>query len=416
MDRALQIDGKLAAALGIDLWKINEAARLNDHGSGALVLREASPEAFLEQFFASVCGGHSVWIAAPDWGAARVREMAAIVNETPLPEGSIMIPTGGTSGVLRFAMHTWETLSESARGFGTFYGVTEGHRSLCVLPTCHVSGLMQAVRVAVLGGKLVRGDPHAPQNGLPAGFAPEDCFLSLVPTQLRRLLDDGAAEWLRRFKTIIIGGAALDDTLAQRARTERLPLSPSYGMTETAAVACALTPQEFLDGRSGVGKPLPHVTISLGEDSRVHIRAKSLCKKLVPTIGTDLSDGLLTNDIGEIDEDGFLHIKSRSDRVIISGGEKIDPGEVEAALFATGLVLDTYVIGTTSREWGEAVTVLYVPANGNEVEPLLAARLRETLSPVHVPKTWLRVDAIPRNDAGKPDVAAIRNLANGQQG
>jgi O-succinylbenzoic acid--CoA ligase len=410
MDRALPIDEKLASALGIDLWKVGEVARQNDHGAGAQVIREASPPAFLEQFFAAVQTGHSVWIASPNWGAARMQEMATIMNETSLPEGSIMIPTGGTSGALRFALHTWETLAESAEGFGAFYRAQGGLRTLCVLPTFHVSGLMQAVRVAVLGGSLVTGDAHDPQSGLPVGFKPEGCCFSLVPTQLRRLLDEGAADWLRRFRVIIIGGAALDEALANRAREERLPLSPSYGMTETAAVACALMPEEFLAGKRGVGRPLPHVTLTLGEGSRVHIRARSLCKQLVPSGGCDLANGLLTNDIGTFDQEGILHILRRADRVIISGGEKIDPGEVEAVILATGLAKDAYVIGFPSREWGEAAAALYVSANGNEVDSLLHTRLRETLSPAHVPKKWVRLDVIPRTSAGKPDVSAIQEL------
>jgi O-succinylbenzoic acid--CoA ligase len=414
MDRAFPLDDSKAAALGIDLWHIDNVALENGYEPGrSVVIRETSPQIFLLKFFAALRVGCPIWLADPAWGDSRMEEVVAFVNDAAPQPGAILIPTGGTTGRLRYAVHTWETLVASAEGFGEFYGEQGGHRTLCVLPMHHVSGLMQAVRVATLGGRFVAGSPHDPREGLPAGFSPEGFFLSLVPTQLRRLFDAGADDWLRGFRTILLGGAALDAPLADRARQAGLPLSPSYGMTETAAVACALKPAEFLAGAKGVGRPLPHVGISLEADSRVRICAKSLCKSMIPA-GPDLSRGLLTNDVGQIDASGVLCIKCRADRAIVSGGQKIDAGEVEEVLLETGLLSDAFVVGMPDPMWGEKAVALYVEKPGfPRAEGVLRDAVRRKLSPVHVPKKWVCVPSIPRSAAGKPELRAIRVLAAG---
>ncbi|MFA5257930.1 MAG: AMP-binding protein [Opitutales bacterium] len=395
-----------------------------DIGRGSvLILRERDPARFLARFFAAVDRGCSLWLASPDWGARRMAELETLAAEHPMPS-SIMIPSGGTTGLLRFAVHDWDTLRESAEGFLDFFAQRAGHRALCVLPLHHVSGLMQAVRVAVAGGRLAHGDAHAPQAGLPDGFEPEGFFISLVPTQLVRLMDDGAADWLRRFACILLGGAAADAALLERARAAGLPISPCYGMSETAALVAALKPEDFLrEGASGgVGKALPHVQISIeaaepaqggrivrkrgetlaqGDEGRIVLRAGSLCKALIPGAATDPATGLRTSDRGLFDARGRLHVLGRMDRVIVSGGLKLDPEEIEKALMDTGTVKEVTVQGMPDQLWGEAATAFYVPKGESCTEAALREHVRKKLSPAHVPKRWIRLAALPRNEAGK---------------
>ncbi|MFN5695969.1 MAG: AMP-binding protein, partial [Cyanobacteriota bacterium] len=122
------------------------------------------------------------------------------------------------------------------------------------LPLHHVSGLMPLVRSRCWGAALRRLSPELLRQpaDLPGACPlPEDSpvLLSLVPTQLRRLMASAAAtDWLRRCAVIWVGGAALPAELAREARRQRLPLAPCYGATETAAMVCALPPARFLAG------------------------------------------------------------------------------------------------------------------------------------------------------------------------
>ncbi len=417
MDEGL-IFAQFANALGLDLV----AARADGAyaGRGAVVVSAHAPSAYLAQVFAAIADGRTAWLASPDWGADRMAEVARLAasNSPTLP--SVMIPTGGSTGSLRFARHSAETLLASARGFLEFFPQEGGHRCLCVLPPGHVGGLMQPIRTALSGGRMAIGDPRAPLASLRNDFDPAGCFLSLVPTQLRRLLDAGAAEKLRSFGTILVGGAALDPALALRAHAERIPLAPSYGMTETAAVVAALRAEEFLSLGGlgmGVGRALPHARIRVegteAAPGAIHVQSASLCHAIVPGEAVDREHGLATSDLGWIDGRGMLHIAGRADRAIVSGGLKIDPGEIEALALSTGLVRDIVVIGLPDVEWGQAAVAFYEA--DEDVAERLRARIRERLSPAHVPKRWIRTPAIPRSGAGKPDIAALRSLGERDQ-
>lgn len=423
--------------LGLDSQRVERHPALAGiHPGTPVVLRERDPQVFLEYFFAALMRGHSLWLASPDWQDVRLGALAGLCGPLPVLGGpplpspqppsappnldaltggqpAICIPTGGTSGRLRFAVHTWDTLAAAATGFLNFF--SQGpHRTLCTLPLYHVGGLMQAVRVLLSGGQLAMGSAHDPRMRIEAGFDPRGCFLSLVPTQLRRLLDDGAADWLAQFETIVVGGAAADPLLLETARAARLRLAPSYGMTETAAVAAALLPDEFLDGATGVGRALPHVRLRIVPQpgmlpgrGRVVIRARSLCTALIPGAPIDAADGLATNDIGSFDAAGRLHIHGRSDRVVISGGLKLDPGEIEDVLMTSGLVREVAVIGQADAQWGEQAVAYYVPVSPTVTELELRATVRSALSPAHVPKQWVSLAALPRNPMGKVLLAAL---------
>jgi o-succinylbenzoate---CoA ligase len=424
MERSFKLDDIHLEALGISRGDVESAldGRLFDRNG--LLITPRDPKKFIATFFAALDRGLDIWLASPSWSTDRMGKVRAIMRKTliggTLPEGGhVFIPTGGTTGRLRFAVHTWDTLANSARGFLEFYGSAHGHRTFCVLPLYHVSGLMQVVRVAIAGGGFYAGNCHDPSQNLPEDFNPDGCFISLVPTQLGRLLDKDGSQWMRNFETIVVGGAALDSSLAEAARKERLPLSPSYGMTETAAVVCALLPGEFLSGANGAGHSLPHAEISLEGDKTgrapseeapgiVLVRASSACKGYADGNGFSPLDGAIrTSDLGWKDEGGILHIKGRADRVIVCGGEKIDPTEIEETLLSTRKVSDVAVIGIPDPKWGAIALCCYAASESFSDEAELKIIVETKFSRRHVPKLWKKYGTIPRNEAGKPDIPSI---------
>lgn len=330
----------------------------------------------------------------------------------------ILIATGGTSGAPRWAVHTGETLSAAARGLQSALGGGP-ISSLCFLPLEHVSGLMQVVRALVSGGAVTFVDGRALRAGrFPP--VPVGAVTSAVPTQLARLLEvPGGIEWLRSFRAVFLGGGPAWPDLLNRARAAGIPLAPCYGMTETAAQVTLLPPGEFLAGREDVGRPLPHAAVEIVDPAteetlgrgcvgRIRVRCASLFLGYIPGERHE-TDAFLTSDQGELTADGHLCVQGRADAVVITGGEKVDPVEVEAAIRATGLVDDVAVVGVPDREWGEAVVaVIAGAAPGMEGE--LAARVRQVLSPAARPKRWVRVAELPRTGAGKVDRQALLRL------
>ncbi len=344
-------------------------------------------EQFIIEFLAAVSVGLPVFLADPRWGQREQQQLTTLIaTGTPTP-GRIMIPTGGTSGQLKLAMHSPATLSAAVGGFQEFYGVTKIN-SHCLLPLHHVSGLMQLWRSLITNGRFTFNE-----------FVSNDSFISLVPTQLQRWLPT-KFDWLQSFRAVILGGAPAAESLLRQAQMLHVPLSPSYGATETAAMVAALHPADFLAGKRGCGQTLPHVQILIQPGGCLQIQARSLMLGYYPTDRVNPTEYWLTDDLGEFDAQGNLQILGRESQKIISGGEKIFPQQVETAIWDTGLVQDVYVWGMTDVEWGERVVACYVA----DVDlAMLKMAVADRLSSYKCPKTWFAIAKIPRNAQGKVD-------------
>lgn len=363
----------------------------------------------------------------------------------PLPRGAILIATGGSGGLLRFAHHTWDTLRAAVEGLQRSNLLPpQSLSSCCLLPLYHVSGFMQFVRSVLTHGDLVLSssreilatfdhcafrDRATLKGNTPLTPLPwENYTLSLVPTQLHRFITElppAGVDWLRRFALIFVGGAALSDPLRHQARVLQLPLAPTYGMTETAGMVATLSPQAFLAGNDSVGRLLPHCQVqflppeevsdpSVGESDleksdleksdlekpsgRIMVRSDSLALGYYPPDPVLENGTLKTNDRGWIGSDNFLYIAGRLDRVIITGGEKVYPEKVEAILLETGLLTEVVILGSPHADWGEQVIAFCVGVK--DWEQLRTIALHR-LSPHQRPKLWIPLESLPRNDRGK---------------
>ncbi|MBM0743142.1 2-succinylbenzoate--CoA ligase [Phormidium sp. CLA17] len=423
-----------------------EKTRVRDRP--VIFLAESDPIHFLAKFIAACATGCHLFLCNPTWTDSEWAQVFALAQPTLLYEKStllrpplhsvlpalhsplplICIPTGGSSGSIRFAMHTWDTLMASVAGFQHYFGVERIH-SCCVLPIYHVSGLMQCLRSLTSGGTLALLPYKTLETSHLLTFDPADFFLSLVPTQLHRLL--GSPTLLTQFKTILLGGAPAGSELLEQARQLAIPLAPTYGMTETASQVSTLKPTDFLQGITGCGQVLPHAQITIcsattgevlgvNQTGVVTIAAKSLMLGYYPEfVDTPrdvacFSKGTVactfsTDDIGWLDERGYLHILGRQSDKIITGGENVFPAEVEAAILATGLVQDVGVFGVSDPYWGEAIAAIYVPTAHLTVTTLKAA-LADRLSKFKLPKHWIAVEQLPRNAQGKLNRQELRQL------
>jgi O-succinylbenzoic acid--CoA ligase len=243
--------------------------------------------------------------------------------------------------------------------------------------------------------------PALPEGG--------EWFLSLVPTQLQRLLlQPAAVARLRRFRAIFLGGGPAWPELLETAATARLPLSLSYGMTETAAMITAQRPEEFLSGARSCGMVMPHAQVEISSEGAIRVGGDSLFRGYFPAWREP--QPFATEDLGHFDAAGLLHINGRRDAVIITGGKKVTPAEVEAALRATGQFADVAVLGVPDAEWGQVIVACY-PANQAAPDlPAIEGKLGRDLAAYKRPKRYLAVDPWPRNAQGKIDRMALAAL------
>lgn len=402
-----------------------------------VVIEERDPALFMKAFASTVAAGGNVFLADPSWGPTERAQFDALIAQTPSPasagqtnlpadfdraheRGWLCIPTGGSSGNIKLARHDQDTIASAVEGFCAHFGV-EKINAVGLLPLYHVSGYMAWMRTVLTGGAYLPWSWKALEAGerppLPASEG--DWFLSLVPTQLQRLLGDNeAVDWLRSFRAIFIGGGPSWPELIEAGARERLPLAFSYGMTETAAMICALRPEEFVAGVRGSGTALPHAQVELDAgEGRIGIASASLFRGYWPASsrgenGSTTTDAAWwTEDLGRIDGDGSLHVIGRRDALIITGGEKVDPAEVETALRATGKFRDVAVLSVPDPQWGEAVVACFPKSEGAAVS--LASEgeeLLKNLAAYKRPKRYIAIDDWPRNAQGKVNRAVLRAL------
>jgi len=379
--------------------------------SGAALLRESDPDLFKRRLAGLASGDGAVLLCDPSWGSAETLEAARLLRQAGRPGGRdwLFIPTGGSGGRLRFACHDQSTLKAAVEGFRTHFGISCVN-AVGVLPLHHVSGLMSWLRCALSGGQHLDWGWRALEEGRLPVLGEGDWVVSLVPTQLQRLMQKPVLlAWLRRFRVIFLGGAPAWPSLLEEARTAGLRLSVSYGMTETAAMVAALRPEEFLSGASGSGRALPHASLRINEEGLVCVSGSSLFRGYLA--GESRKGEFVTQDLGRMDESGRLHIEGRSDAMIITGGEKVAPGELEMAIRSAGWAWDLAVVGLPDAEWGSRV-VACIPSGIPEAELVrVMGLLRRSLAPFKRPKEWIVIDPWPRTAQGKINRARLAEAA-----
>lgn len=399
-----------------------------------VLLAHKNPIAFVASFFAAVECSVAVFLANPDWGTSEWGQVSeqlipdliwadtsleAYFPKIQIPDslrraGHIYIPTGGSSGKIRFAIHDWRSLVSSAKSTVALFGNPQLN-SCIVLPLYHVSGLMPVIRAFISLGNVRFVNFQEP---LPE-IMPDRYVLSVVGTQLKRLLDNPCGpEWLSLFRFVFLGGGPCSPFLLKQARQHKIPLALTYGMTETASMVSVLKPEDFLKGSHSMGKALPGVTISIVDDEdnvlpdhkpgTIKVTTESLFYGYYPQSAV-FQAVLRTSDIGMMGVENELFVLGRTDTIIISGGEKIAPWEVESAILNTGEVFSVRVIGQADPQWGQCVVAFYEslsPVNEDSLKNLLKNRLAS----YKIPKKWVHVKKMPIDEKGKLDQAALVSL------
>jgi O-succinylbenzoic acid--CoA ligase len=358
--------------------------------------------------FAAACSGRGeVFLADPAWRRTERQGLATGADAGPPGEdGWLMIPSGGSSGCVKFARHDARTLSAAVRGFQAHFGLGRVN-AVGVLPLCHVSGLMAWLRCALTEGRYIPWAWQDLQEGRFPEGVPDDCCLSLVPTQLQRLLSrPQAADWLGRFRIVFLGGAPAGAALLDRAAELGIRLSTGYGATETAAMAAALLPEEFLGGARGAGAALPHARITV-DGGIISVSGESIHRGYHPARSE--SRTWVSGDLGAIVPRGGLQVIGRADDMIVTGGKKVSPAEVEEALLSGGAFADVAVLGLPDEAWGQSVVACH-PAGAPPDKSKVEAALLGLASFKH-PKRYLAISPWPRNAQGKIERPELRRLA-----
>ncbi|MGI8727102.1 MAG: AMP-binding protein [Solirubrobacterales bacterium] len=331
-----------------------------------------------------------------DWlsSAQKLPFRAFPVGKRDLEEPLTRTLTSGTSGRPRAVVHTAANHYWSATASALNLARRDDDRWLCCLPVDHIAGLAILLR-SVIYRTTALVHPGFEVERVAAAITDEEAtVISLVPTQLGRLLEAGTS--LERLRAILCGGAPVPAAMLARARDRGAKVIQTYGTTETCSQICALSPEEATSRLGAAGRPLAGSRIEIADGE---ILASG------PTIAADsiAADGMLhTGDRGRVDSDGCLWVEGRIDDLIVSGGENVMPEEVEAALLSHPAVSEAGVVGRSDPEWGKAVVAVVVAAAGAvPAAAELIEHCRRSLAPFKVPKAIELVAELPRTRSGK---------------
>lgn len=348
-------------------------------GAVACPLSTREPLSRLPELCARVA---ATWLVAdPETEAGalpRLRRLAADPGDAPLvgarpPDAwATVMLTSGSSGEPKAVVHTYGNHVYSALGAATNMPLGPGDRWLAALPLYHVGGLAILVRCMLAGATVV-----VPDRETPLAVSLQRArvtHLSVVTTQLLRLLD--APETARSLSAVLLGGSAAPAPLVDQACAVGLPLHTTYGMTEMASQVTTTPPGAPREVLQTSGRVLPHRAVRIAPDGQVWVRGATRCAGY-------LANGVLqrpfddtgwfaTGDRGHFDAAGRLHIEGRLDNQFISGGENIQPEEVERALLKVAGIRRAVVVPVPHPVYG-ARPVAFVEADALDSEAIQAA-------------------------------------------
>lgn len=282
------------------------------------------------------------------------------------------------------------------------------------LPIYHMGGLNVIMRSLLLGSAIHLAESSKVEHILKEIQSYSDIqFLSLVPTQLRRLLDLGLDQFTSQLNGILLGGGPANQETITEAKSLSLKVSASYGMTETCGQIAAQNLQKSTTPDGSVGK------IMGSNEARIVDDNGKICKPgksgLLELKGPQIpnkedfpdkfsDDGWFqTGDFAHFDAKGYLYIESRRIDLIVSGGKNIRPFEIEQALEKHPDIEESAVIAEPDSEWGQiAVAVLVLKKNKKVPESEIKTFLSKDLPNWKIPKKWIiREKPLPRTALGK---------------
>ncbi len=315
---------------------------------------------------------------------------------------AVIMNTSATTGQFKSVPLRWGQIRAHVQASKEVLGKTEQDNWLMVLPLFHVSGLSILLR-SLYNSTAVTILPKYDKAQVLKLIESENInMMSLVPTILTQLEPSITHHKLR---VILLGGEFIPMALIDACEKKSLPIYKTYGMTETFSQSVTFSVLDYPHKRDSVGKPLPGMQVRIDKPDADGVGEIHLTGPMVMTgyIDKEPIDGdLNTDDIGYVDEDGFVYILNRRKDLIISGGENIYPKELEDLVYTLPPVKECAVVPVPDPKWGQ-VPALFVAFHDGEsmTADAILSFMTKSLAKYKVPKYVKILPALPRNGTGK---------------
>lgn len=330
-----------------------------------------------------------------------------------IDRAATVVYTTGSTGLPKAVMLSTGNHYYSAQGSNGNIVLAPGDRWLVSLPLYHVGGLGILFRCVLAGATICVPTPDDSLNE--AAQRASVTHLSVVATQLDRWLRAENGRQSTRFKAVLLGGGVTPAALLDEAYGRGLPLHTTYGCTEMASQITTTPPEASREQLQTAGRILPHRKVCIAQTGEILVRGPVLFQGYLEhdkiTRATDADGWFHTGDLGTLDGDGFLHVHGRLDNMFISGGENIQPEEVERKLRAIKGISDAVVAPIPDDEFGSRPIAFLKRADQSLTTDEIRAVLETVLPRFKVP---IAFHAWPENipdKRGKIDRARFRSLA-----
>ena len=325
-----------------------------------------------------------------------------IVNDNDI---AAIMNTSATTGQFKSVPLRWSQIKAHVQASQEVLGRSEQDNWLMVLPLFHVSGLSILMRSLYNGTAMTIMESYHEEQVLQCIHDGRINMMSLVPTILKNLEPRIIHHQLR---VILLGGEFIPRPLVDACVEKQLPIYKTYGMTETFSQSVTMPVLLNLNKLDSVGKPLPGITVHIVNPDvdgvgEIHLNGPMVMRGYINR--EPIHGDFNTDDMGYVDEDGFLYILNRRTDLIISGGENIYPKEIEDTVYAMQGVKECAVIPVADTKWGQ-VPALFVAfddidALGTDLKMIVRDYISSKLAKYKVPKYITIMDALPRNGTGK---------------
>jgi long-chain acyl-CoA synthetase len=350
--------------------------------------------------------GHPPELAAPD-----------IRPDSP----ALILYTSGSTGTSHGVVQTFRNIEANSRSIVEYLQLTAADRASLTLPLYYCYGRSVLQTHLLVGGSVFLDNRMAFPRVVLEAIAAEGCTgfagVPLTFEIIRRQVDVSSIAFPRLRYLTQAGGAMASDTIAwARAAFSPAQLFVMYGQTEATARLSYLPPERAAEKAGSIGVPIPGVELRVvdeqGHELPVGETGELIARGENVTLGyldepeetaRILRDGWLwTGDLASRDVDGYLFIKGRTKEILKIGGHRVSPMEIEEAVARHPDVEDVAVIGMKDDLMGEVPLAFIVARSGTTPgQEELRRFCRRTLLPYQVPSTFVVVDALPRNEAGK---------------
>jgi len=336
-------------------------------------------------------------------------------QEVKLSDPAVIIFTSGSTNKSKGIILSFASLYNSALNSNHLLRYMHSDRWLASLPFYHVGGFSIITRSLLFGIPLLIPDSLSTEDLKEALYEWQPTFISLVTAQLKQIVDDKVSP-IPDLKNCLIGGGFSDNEVSRKAYDLGWPINIVYGSTETSSFVTALLKDEFIFKPNSVGRAVPTNKVVIIDNEGNELKPFEIGEIAVQS--SALMSGYLnlsnnqevfkngfypTSDTGYADEDGYLYIEGRKNYLISTGGENVNPIEVEKALLQHPHISEAAVFPLKDKEWGEIIAASVVLKNKSfELSyDQIKIFLKERISSFKIPKKIFFEDQFPKTELGK---------------